>query len=103
MGMDQYLEKIKRDPNNKSNIIEREELCYWRKFYDLNDELHYNDDMCGKDLVLTKNELEMMLNYVSHNRDYFDSFQTVEQVCEALDQYDELKKDGWAVVYNSNW
>lgn len=103
MGMDQYIDAIKYDLNDKTKIIERKELVYWRKFYDLNRSLHYYDDMYAKDLPLTKEEVESILQFVSHNRDYFDGFQTVPDVCEVLDQYDELKEDGWNIVYNANW
>lgn len=103
MGMDQYIDIIRRDPNDKKNIIERKEKVYWRKFYDLNRGLQYDNDMYAKDLPLTKQEVENILQFVSHNRDYFNGFNTVPAVCEVLDQYDELKENGWDIVYNANW
>ena len=101
--MDQYIDVIKRDPNNKQNILERKVMVYWRKFYELNSGLRYHNDMYAKDLPLTKQELENILQFISHNRDYFNGFNTVPAVCELLDQYDELKEDGWDIVYNANW
>lgn len=103
MGMDAYIYKIKKDPNNKSNILEREELCYWRKFYDLNKMLQYDDSMYAKDLRLTKEDVEKILQFVAHNRDYFYGFSTVESVCEVLDKYDELTNEGYTIVFNSDW
>lgn len=105
MGMDMYIDKIKRDPNDKKNILERQELCYWRKFWDLHYALpfDYGSEEYGQDVPLTKNDVEQILQFVTHNRDYFDGFQTVESVCELLDDYDQIKKDGWQVVYNANW
>ena len=47
--------------------------------------------------------IKKILDYVAHNRDYFDSFQTVPDVCELLDQWDELKGDGWVINFNANW
>lgn len=103
MGMDAYIDIIKRDPNDKNNVLEREELCYWRKFYAVNDLLQYDDSMYAKDLRLTKEDLERILQLVTHERDYFGSFSTVSSVCEILDQYDKLTKDGWIIVYNADW
>ena len=103
MGMDSYIDIIKKDPNNKQNILERKEAVYWRKFYALNAMLGYGDSMYGKDLRITKSDLEDILQFVTHNRDYFDGFSTVPDVCELLDTYDDLSTEGWSVVFNSNW
>ena len=103
MGMDSYIEKIKVDPNNKQNVLERVELVYWRKFYELNAGLRYGEEMYNKDLYLTKDEVENILQFVAHNRDYFGGFETVPLVCDLLDRYDDYKDDGWRIVFNSNW
>lgn len=105
MGMDMYIDVIKRDPNDKQNILERKELCYWRKFYALHSAIlcGYTEDYSGKDIVLTKDDVEEILQFVTHNRDYFDGFTTVADVCELLDTYEELKQDGWQIVYNADW
>ena len=105
MGMDMYIDRIKRDPNNKSEVIKREEACYWRKFWRLHEALpfKYGDDEYGKDVPLTKSDVELILNFVTHNRDYFDSFESVVSVCALLDEYDSLKADDWDIVYNANW
>lgn len=105
MGMDMYIDRIKRDPTNKQEIIQRIEMCYWRKNWDLHYALpfKYGQEEYGKDVPLTKDDIEQILQFVVHNRDYFGGFQTVESVCEVLDQYDQLKDDGWDIVYNANW
>ena len=105
MGMDMYIDRVKRNPNNKLEVIKREEICYWRKFWDLHCVLpfKYGDEEYGKDVPLTKDDVELILKFVAHNRDYFDSFKSVESVCELLDQYDSFKADGWDIVYNANW
>lgn len=105
MGMDMYIDAIKRDPNDKMNVLERKEMCYWRKFWDLHYNLpfKYDNDDYAQDIKLTKGDVEEILHFVSHNRDYFYGFKTVESVCELLDNYDELKADGWDIVYNANW
>ena len=99
-----YIEKIRRNPDNKQEILERVELCYWRKFWDLHYELGlYGEDDCGNDVPMTKDDIERALNFATHNRDYFYTFNTVPQLCELLDEYDDYKKDGWEIVYNANW
>lgn len=105
MGMDMYLDIIKRDPNNKLNILERKEMCYWRKFWDLHYDMpfKYGEEEYGKDVKITKDDVERVLQFVTHNRDYFGGFKTVEDVCELLDNYEELKEAGWDIVYNANW
>ena len=40
---------------------------------------------------------------MTHHRDYFDGFKSVESVCELLDQWDELEEDGWVFNFNANW
>lgn len=103
MGMDMYIEKIWRNPQTKE-VEDREELCCWQKFWGLHEELGlYGEGDYNKDVPMTKNDLERCLQYVAHNRDYFGGFSTVEDVCRALSQYDELKEAGWQVVYNANW
>lgn len=105
MGMDMYIDAVKRDPNDKKNILERKELCYWRKFYDLHRAIPcgYSEEDYGKDVSLTKEDVEEILQFVTHNRDYFGGFATVADVCEVLDTYEELKRDGWQIVYNVDW
>lgn len=99
-----YIEKIKRNPNDKSEVIEREELCYWRKFWDLHYELGlYGEGDYGNDVPMTKDDVERCLQFVSHNRDYFDTFQTVPLVCFVLAEYDVLIAEGWEIVYNADW
>ena len=65
--------------------------------------LPYRDAEYGKDLRLTKEDVEKILDHVTHNRDYFHGFKSVESVCELLDQWDELEEDGWVINYNANW
>lgn len=108
MGLDMYIDKCRnpRIVDGKRKYEEREEVCYWRKFWDLlRDDLpfEYKDDECGQDVRLSKADVEYILNYVTHNKDFFNSFDSVPQVCELLDQYDDLKEDGWIVRFNASW
>lgn len=104
MGLDMWIDKIRRNPNNKREVIERNELCYWRKFSDLHYELaFYDEDGLVHDVPMTKGDVERALNFAIHNEDYFGGFQSVPDLCELLRDYDEYKKDGWDIVYNASW
>lgn len=108
MGLDMYIDKCRKPviKDGRRDYEEREEVCYWRKFFSLLNEglpFVYGDEEYGKDIRLSKEDVDKILNYVTHNRDYFDGFHSVEQVCELLDQYDELKEDGWVINFNANW
>lgn len=108
MGLDMYIDKCRKPKivNGKREYEEREEVCYWRKFWDLLREglpFEYGDDECGQDIRLSKADVEHILNYVTHNKDYFDSFDSVPQVCELLDQYDDLTEEGYVICFNAGW
>lgn len=109
MGLDMYIDKCRKPTTKEFNgkmyrdYEEREEMCYWRKNWDLFYTLPYRDEEYGQDLRLTKEDVEKILDHVAHNRDYFGGFKTVEDVCELLAQWDELEEDGWAICYSANW
>lgn len=107
MGLDIYIDKC-RNPkivDGKREYTERAEVCYWRGFYDLLQQglpFVYGNDEYGQDVHLSKKDVEHILNYVVRHRDHFDSFQGVEQVCELLDQYDDLtKEEGYVICFNA--
>ena len=108
MGLDMYIEKC-RKPNivdGKHKYEERVEMCYWRGGYDLLQyglPFTYGNEECGEDIRLSKKDVEKILDYVTRHRDHFDSFDSVPQVCELLDQYDDLKDNGWVVCFNASW
>lgn len=105
MGLDIYIDKCRKPKivNNKRDYEERDSVCYWRKFYGLLNFMKYGDSEYGKDIRLTKNDVEDILNYIIHNRDYFGGFESVPQICELLDQWDELQDDGYVICFNANW
>ena len=76
MGLDMYIDKCRKPKivNGKREYEEREEVCYWRKFWDLLREglpFTYGDEEYGEDIRLSKADVEQILNYVTHNKDYF--------------------------------
>ena len=104
MGLDMYVDKIRRNPNNKQEVIERKEVCYWRKFWDLHYELAlYGHDDYGNDVPMTKEDVERAIYIATRNEDYFGGFDSVPQLCELLRDYDLYKEEGWDIVYNANW
>lgn len=103
MGMEMYLELRK---NHKTPNEERQELCYWRKEWDLLEIAcpHYvSEEMCGEDYKVDKETLIKMLQYLTLNLDYFGTFNTVKDMCQAVYNYEENIEDGWEYVINSNW
>ena len=106
MGLDMYIDKCRKPivkEDGRRDYEEREEMCYWRKFWDLFHIFNYTNDDYGRDVRLTKDDVEKILDFVTHNRDYFYGFKSVESVCELLDQWDELEADGWVINFNANW
>ena len=105
MGLDIYIDKCRTPKivDSRRNYDEREEVCYWRKFWGLLDIMQYGDSEYGQDIRLTKNDVENILNYATHHRDYFGGFESVPQICELLDQWDELQDEGWVFCFNANW
>lgn len=99
-----YIDKIRRNPNNKQEVIEREELCYWRKFWELHYwlELYGNDDY-GNDVPMSELDVERAISFATHNEDYFGTFDSVPSLCKLLRDYNDIKRDGWEIVYNANW
>ena len=109
MGLDMYIDKCRkpRIVDGKREYEEREEVCYWRKFWGLLREglpFEYGNDECEQDIHLSKADVEHILNYVTHNKDYFDGFSGVEQVCKLLDEYDYLTEGvGYVICFNASW
>jgi hypothetical protein len=110
MGLDIYIDKVKEPVivNGVRTYKQREEMCYWRKFYELLGNLPFKCDEetmknCFIEEPLTKDQADKILTFICHNRDYFDSFDTVVPMCELIEQWDELVKDGWKFEFNANW
>ena len=99
-----YIDRIRRNPNDKKDILERKELCYWRKFWGLHNELGlYGPEDYGNDVPMTKADVERAIDFATRNEDYWGDFNSVPQLCEVLRDYDVYKLDGWDIVYNANW
>lgn len=106
MGLDIYIDKCRKPiikEDGGRDYEEREEVCYWRKFWEILGIMKYGDDEYGEDIRLSKEDVENILQLVTHHRDYFNSFDSVPQVCELLDDWEELEEEGWILNFNANW
>lgn len=106
MGLDVYIDKCRKPiikEDGRRDYAEREEVCYWRKFWEILALMQYGDDEYGEDIRLRKEDVEKILQLVTHHRDYFNSFDSVPQVCELLDDWEELEEEGWVLNFNANW
>ena len=83
-----YQEKIPSKLEKMINEISDDELD---GAYVIFKYTHYGEDV------------EKILQLVTHHRDYFNSFDGVPQVCELLDDWEELEEEGWVLNFNANW
>lgn len=102
MGLDIYIDKVRK---NTDGSEDRKELCYWRKNWILMGLLpfEYSIDECGKDVILSKGDVERILQIVSHNPNNYGDFFGVEPVCSLLYYYDEYLTDGWEIMFHADW
>ena len=71
MGLDMYIDKCRKPiikDDGSRGYEERQQMCYWRKNWDLFYKFPYRDEEYGKDLRLTKEDIEMVLDHVTHNK-----------------------------------
>ena len=104
MGMDLYIERRKKNDPNAS----WEELFYARKFWELLDAdfvKEYNDskNSCYVEARINSEEdFDELINIATHNRDYFDSYDRVSDLCEARDDFLE-NKDNYVYRLVADW
>lgn len=80
------------------------ELYYARKFWDLYQNLSFlHDYECGEWLPVTKENVEEMLRVACHQRDYWDGFQSVPDLCEILDRWGDLCQHNLTVFFECDW
>ena len=118
MGLDMYIDKCRKPKivNGKREYEEREEVCYWRKFWGLLQEglpFKYGNEEYGQDIRLSKDDVEQILNYVTHNKDYFydnigkwlkDKYNLSEAAYMLREFQDYLtKEEGYIICFNANW
>ena len=82
------------------------EVYYARKFWALYTPMARILKMDNEDIYsqpLTKENIEDMIDIATHNRDYFDSFNSVPALCEILDRYDEATENGMIFLFEGDY
>ena len=108
MGLDCYIfraktKKVFEDENWYNKV---EEVWYARKFWDLIHNMSFIKNVeedCGDFIMLTMDNIEEMLQFAAHNRDYFDGFKTVPQLCEIIANFEQDYEDGYHYYFHYNY
>ena len=75
-----------------------------RKIWDKHrKELDEGQNDNGTYIQLDRDDLELILNFMTHNRDYFDGFRAVPSLCELLQRYDEIRENGFQLFYEGDY
>lgn len=100
---DGFWEYLREHEWEEQNLMLGEKW-YARKFWDLHNSMSFLQDYeCGDYIELSKKNLDEMLQYATHHRDYFDGFESVIDLCELLDRYDEFQAAGLHLFYECDW
>lgn len=106
MGMDLTISRKRNigTPNEESV-----EVYYARKFWELLNApfvVEYNDskiDCYVRARIQSKEDIEQLIDIAVHNRDYWDTFDSVPKLCELLEEFDEMREDGWIYYLIADW
>ena len=80
------------------------EKWYGRKFWDMHQHMSFLQDYeCGEYIELNKDNIEEMLQYLTHHPDYWGGFETVPQLCQILYTYDDTIDQGYKYFYECDW
>lgn len=95
MGLDIYIQRRKKDDINAP----WGEVFYARKFWELLDanfirEYNTSENNCYVEARINSEEdFDELIYIATHNKDYFDSYDRVADLCEARDNFLENKDD----------
>lgn len=94
-----------KDEYDNIDYTQPSEVYYARKFWDLYSPVarRLHIDNCEYSAPLTKEDIEYMIDIATHCRDYFGGFQTVPDLCEILDNYDEATEKGMVFIFEGNY
>ena len=104
MGMDLSIERRKKNDVNAS----WEELFYARKFWERLDAdfvKEYNDskNSCYVEARINSEEdFDELINIATHNRNYFDNYDSIAGIYEARDNFLE-NKDDYVYRLTADW
>ena len=104
MGLDIFIERRKKNDTNAP----WEELFYARKFWELLDAdfvREYNDN---KDIsyvearINSEEDFDELIDIATHNRNYFENYDSIAGICEARDDFLE-NKDNYVYRLTADW
>ena len=82
------------------------EVWYARKYWDLLHNMSFIkniEEECGDFIQLSMDNLEEMLQFAAHNPDYFDSFNTVPQLCKIINEFEDDYENGWHYYFHYSY
>lgn len=100
---------ISRKRNIGTPNEESVEVYYARKFWKLLDApfvIEYNDSKENYYVharIQSKEDIEQLIDIAVHNRDYWDTFNSVPKLCELLEEFDEMREEGWSYYLLADW
>ena len=110
MGLDIAIYKARNkavftDDNwyNNDNVIE---VWYARKFWDLINNMSFIRNVQednGDFIQLTQDNIEEMIQFASHNQDYWDGFDTVPALCRIYHNFEDDAEEGWHYYFNYSY
>lgn len=107
MGLDMRILKCKSKlqlTGDEIDWTQVEEVWYARKFWDMQREMSFLKDYENGDFIpLTRENLEEMLTFATHNLDYFGTFNTVIPLCNVLYNLDTWEEYGFHLYYEADW
>ena len=56
-----------------------------------------------KEVSISNEDIEQLINIAVHNRDYWGTFDSVPQLCELLEEFDEMREENWNYVLEADW
>ena len=79
-------------------------LVYWRKYWDLYNFLSQRHNLDNGEYVeINKEELEEIINFATHNPDYWDGFESVPSLCKVLYNYDKIRENGFRLFFEGDY
>ena len=112
MGLDIYVfraktKKVFEDEHwyddENSHVTE---VWYARKFWDLIHNMSFIKNIeedSGEYIELSKDNVNEMLEFAAHNPDYWDSFNTVPDLCKLYHEYDDDHENGWHYYFEFDY
>lgn len=95
-----YMEE--HDSDAETTILG--EKWYGRKFWNMHRNMSFLQNYkCGEYIELSKDNIEEMLQYLTHHLDYWDGFETVPALCKILYSYDNVINQGYKYFYECDW